>query len=302
MSAGRGVPDRSAEVEPVGVVGLGVVGATVRDAFEEAGVPTRGYDPYLGSGSAEDLAPCGVSFLCVGTPGAPGGGHDLSQVWSAMAEMGHHLRPEAIVAVKSTVPPGTADRLAAAHSRIIFVSAPEFMVAADPRDTFRHPDRIVVGARARRDAEAVARLLSIVAPEAPIAFLSPTEAELVKLCANAMLAAKVTMANELSEICVRFGVDWSRVRGVVGQDPRIGLEHTEVTPERGFGGACLPKDLDGLISVSGAAGYPPAVLEAIAEFNRRVREDAEASRDGQPVPLRRPIHPGRATRASEGSR
>jgi len=159
------------------------------------------------------------------------------------------------------------------------VNAPEFLVAAEAMESFRHPDRIVIGARAADEAEAVARLLSAVAPEAPVVFLSPAEAELVKLCANAMLAAKVTMANELAAVCEMFGVDWSRIRVAVGLDARIGTGHTALSAERGFGGRCLPKDVDGLIAASRAAGYTPQVLEAIAELNRLIRAGADRSTD-----------------------
>ena len=152
-------------------------------------------------------------------------------------------------------------------------------MAAEAMESFRHPDRIVIGARAADEAEAVARLLSAVAPEAPVVFLSPAEAELVKLCANAMLAAKVTMANELAAVCEMFGVDWSRIRVAVGLDARIGTGHTALSAERGFGGRCLPKDVDGLIAASRAAGYTPQVLEAIAELNRLIRAGADRSTD-----------------------
>ena len=80
--------------------------------------------------------------------------------------------------------------------------------------------------------------------------LTPTEAELAKLAANAMLAAKVSMANELALVCERFGVEWSNIQSAVGLDRRVGLDHLTVTTDRGFGGGCLPKDLDGLIAAS----------------------------------------------------
>lgn len=280
---------RPSSLGPVGIVGLGVVGATIRAAFDEVRVPTRGYDLGLGIGSPRDLHPCAVSFLCVGTPGTAGGEHDLTQVRSAVREIEPSLREGAIVAVKSTVPPGTCDRLASAHPRLRFVSAPEFLIASRAMESFRHPDRLVIGARTPEEALPVARLLSMVAVDAPVVFLSPAEAELMKLCANAMLAAKVIMANELAAVCGMFGVDWSRIREAVGLDPRIGVGHTEVTAERGFGGQCLPKDLDGLISASAAEGYRPRVLEAIAGFNRRIRAMSDGRADVIP-PVELPEH------------
>jgi UDPglucose 6-dehydrogenase len=252
------------------VVGLGVVGGTVAEAFSAAGVPTRGYDPYLGVGSTESLAGCSVVFLCVPSPVGEEGAFDLREVWSAVREVAEHAAGS-IVAIKSTVPPGTSDALARAFPTLEFASVPEFLVAARPMETFTRPDRVLIGARSGEAAATLVDLMARVAPMAPVVVVGPTEAELAKLCSNAMLAAKVTLANELAEICRRFGVAWSRVQGSVGLDRRIGPDHLTVTPERGFGGPCLPKDLDGLITAAKAAGHDPRILKEIAEFNRRIR-------------------------------
>jgi UDPglucose 6-dehydrogenase len=265
----------------VGVVGLGVVGGTVARAFADVGVEVSGYDRYLEIGAAQDLAGCSVVFLCVPTPSNDGEGHDLTEVWSAMREIEPHLGQGTVVATKSTVPPGTSDALKEAFPRLEFVVASEFLVATLPMETFTHPDRIVIGARSGEAATIVADLLTRVAPTAPVVVVSPTEAELVKLCANAMLAAKVAMANELFEVCRRFGVSWSRIQGVVGLDRRIGPDHLTVTPERGFGGACLPKDLDGLIAASRGAGYAAPMLHEIATFNRDIRQDVALNAEAE---------------------
>jgi UDPglucose 6-dehydrogenase len=182
-----------------------------------------------------------------------------------------HVRDGAIVAIKSTVPPGTCDALIQAFPRMRFGSVPEFLVATDRVETFTRPDRIVIGSDDPNVAHTLAYVLSRAAPSAPLVMMTPTEAELVKLCSNAMLAAKVTMANELAEVCTRFGVAWPRVQAIVGLDRRIGPAHLSVTQERGFGGECLPKDLAGLISAARKAGYEARVLREIAAFNEDIR-------------------------------
>ncbi len=144
-------------------------------------------------------------------------------------------------------------------------------MAARPLETFTRPDRIIIGAASDAAGSTLQELLQRVAPSAPVLRVRPIEAELIKLCSNAMLAVKVSFANELAEICERFGVAWSRVQPGVGLDRRIGPDHLLVSPERGFGGACLPKDLDGLIAASRAAGYEPSLLAEMAEFNVRIR-------------------------------
>jgi UDPglucose 6-dehydrogenase len=256
----------------IGILDLDLVGRTVAEAFDAVGIPTIGYDRDQGIGSPEEFSLCSVVFVCVPTPSGPDGELDLGGVDAAIREVEPYLGPGTIVAIASTVPPGTCDRLAAAYPRIELASVPEFVVTSHPQDSYARPDRIVIGARSQAAAAAIAELMSRIAPEAPAVFVDPIEAELVKLCSNALLAAKVSMANELAEICARFGVRWSGVQAVVGLDRRIGPDHLTVTGERGFGGDRLPTDLDGLIAASRAEGYEPELLEEIAGFNRRVRE------------------------------
>jgi UDPglucose 6-dehydrogenase len=257
-------------VGPVGIVGLGQVGSTVAVAFADAGIEVCCYDRHVPSRPAWELAGCSVVFVCVPTP-ASEEGFDVSEVWSAVSEIGPHLVAGATVAIKSTVPPGTCDFVAARWPQLRFASLPEFLVAARALETFVVPDRIVIGARDKDVAETLSGLMHKVAPAAPVVVLEPPEAELVKLSSNAMLAAKVAMANELAEICARYDLSWSRVQAAVGLDRRIGPDHMTVTPERGFGGPCLPKDLDGLIESSRAGGHEPALLQAVTDFNRRIR-------------------------------
>ena len=271
------------DMETIGIVGLGVVGGTAEAAFRAAGVETRGYDRYRGIGTPADLAACSVVFLCVPTASGPDGGHDLTEVVFAVREIEPHLRPGTVIAIKSTIPPGTCEALAEQHPQLEFASVPEFLVASRAVESFVRPDRIVIGSRSPETAATMARLMKSIAPEAPVVVLEPAEAELVKLCSNAMLAAKVSMANELSDVCARFGVDWSNVQAVVGLDRRLGPEHLTVTVERGFGGECLPKDLEGLIAAARESGYEPALLNEIAAFNRRIRRETPDRRVGESI-------------------
>ena len=268
--------DNRAVMGPIGIVGLGVVGGTIAGTLAELGIQTRGYDRYLPIGKLEALGDCRLVFLCVPTPGADDGTLDLTEVWSAVRDLASHLRPGTPVVIKSTVPPGTTGRLGEAFPELEFAVVPEFLVATRTLETFTRPDRVVIGARSGVTAAALVALMSHIAPSAPPVIMTPLEAELIKLCSNAMLAAKVAMANELADVCAHFGVPWPRVQAVVGLDRRVGPDHLTVTPERGFGGACLPKDVDGLIAASVAIGYDPTVLRKIAEFNRHIRRISRA--------------------------
>lgn len=261
-------------MEPVGVVGLGVVGGALKEALEAISIVVRVYDPYQGEGAPERLADCSLVFVCVPTPSTTTGELDTSAVWKAVRDVEANLADGTIVAVKSTVPPGTSAALSSDFPRFEFASVPEFLVAARPVESLTKPDRILIGAGSDTAARIVADVMRRVAPGAPILLLSPSEAELAKLFANAMLAAKVSMANELALICDRFDVPWSNVQAAVGLDRRIGVDHLTVTPERGFGGGCFPKDLDGLIAAARHAGYEASLLSTLSDFNDRVRRAA----------------------------
>ena len=260
----------------IGIVGLGVVGGTLAQAMTGAGVTVRGYDPYLGMGDAGALADADVVFVCVPTPASDDGTLDAAAVWKAIRDIEPHLATGTIVAVKSTVPPGTSDGLSAEFPRLQLASVPEFLVEAEPLQTLVRPDRIVVGARSLEAKEALRDLLVKIAPDAPFVLVSPIEAECIKLCSNAMLAAKVSLANELALVCDAFGVQWNDIKDGVGLDRRIGVDHLSVTAERGFGGACLPKDLNGLITAADRAGFRPSILSAITAFNDRIRSRARS--------------------------
>src|SRR3990172_7489561 len=127
----------------VGVVGLGTVGGTLLEALGSVGVAATGYDPYLEVGAPEALSGCSLVFLCVPTPAGSGAELDTSAVWKAVRDVEACLSDGAVIAVKSTVPPGTSDTLAVDFPRFEFASVPEFLVAARPMETLRRPDRIV---------------------------------------------------------------------------------------------------------------------------------------------------------------
>lgn len=264
----------------VGVLGVGVVGGAVAAGLGRAGLEVRLYDRYRGLGRPEDLGDCPLVFLCVPTPPCADGKADLTEVLRAAGELARILAPGSVVAVKSTVTPGTCDSLGRAFPHLRFASVPEFLIAARPEESFVRADRVVIGAPSSEVAETVARVMRRAVPGAPLLFLRPVEAELVKLCSNAMLSAKVALANELAQVCAAFGAEWARVQAAVGLDRRIGPDHLTVTPAGGFGGFCLPKDLDAIVAASRAAGYEPRVLEEIASFNRRIRSLARAVGNG----------------------
>jgi UDPglucose 6-dehydrogenase len=226
---------------------------------------------------AEAAAFGDVHFVCVGTPERAGGagGAELSQLEACLEALAPLLRRPCLVVGKSTVPPGTAARLARERLPAVAELAwnPEFLREGHAvADTLR-PDRIVAGVQSRR-AEAVLRRVYAGQLKAGVPFVVTdlATAELVKLAANAFLATKISFINAMAEICEVAGGDAALLATALGYDPRIG--GTGLRPGIGFGGGCLPKDtrifgqMADELGVTGAA----SLLRMVDVINRQQRE------------------------------
>jgi len=214
-----------------------------------------------------------VALLCVGTPPRPDGDPDLGQLGVAAREVAAAASSDLIIAVKSTVPPGTCEALelfcadaAQAGVTVRVASNPEFLREGHALEDFLDPDRVVIGAESEDAAKAVARLYP---PGAPVVICDRRSAELVKYAANTFLAVKISFANEVAGLCERLGAEASTVLRGVGLDRRIGREFLHPGP--GFGGSCLPKDLAGLIAVADAVGHRTPLARAAQEANIAAR-------------------------------
>jgi UDPglucose 6-dehydrogenase len=218
-----------------------------------------------------------VHFICVGTPerGDGAAGAELSYLEECLDTLTPLLERPCLVVGKSTVPVGTAARLAASRlpARAELAWNPEFLREGHAvKDTLR-PDRIVAGVQSRR-AEAILRQVYAQQTAAGVPFVVTdlATAELVKLAANSFLATKISFINAMDEICEVSGADVTLLAGALGYDPRIG--RTGLRPGLGFGGGCLPKDtrifgeLAGRLGVTEAAG----LLSLVDVINRRQRE------------------------------
>ena len=240
-------------------------------------------------------------ILCVGTPGDASGAADLRFVEGAARDVAGALprwpRP-VVVITKSTVPPGTTrglvrttiERVSGLRAGADFhvASVPEFLrEGAAVRDALS-PDRIVVGADEPEAARLVWTLFE--AHRCPRVEVDCTTAEMVKYSANAFLATKVALANELANVAAKHGVDWYRVAEGIGHDPRIGPLFLRAGV--GFGGSCFPKDVAAIAGIARASGAPSHVLEAVLATNEeqplvavRMLEDELGALGGKRIAL-----------------
>ena len=219
------------------------------------------------------VAKAEVVFIAVGTPPDEDGSADLRHVLNVAEVIGRHMTRELVVVTKSTVPVGTAAKVAAAvskHARHPFhmCSNPEFLKEGAALDDFMKPDRVVLGVDSDHARSVMAELYApFVRTGKPIIFMDIPSAEMTKYAANAMLATRISFMNEIANLCEKVGANVDLVRKGIGSDARIGPSF--LFPGPGYGGSCFPKDVKALVRTSGEAGSRLAVLEAVEDANER---------------------------------
>ncbi|MDQ8145205.1 MAG: UDP-glucose/GDP-mannose dehydrogenase family protein [Gemmatimonadota bacterium] len=222
---------------------------------------------------AAAIASAEVIFIAVGTPPDEDGSADLKHVLAVAEQIGRHAAREVVVVTKSTVPVGTAEKVAAAiqpQARVPFhmCSNPEFLKEGAAVDDFMKPDRVVIGVASEVARERMGELYApFVRTGKPVIFMDIPSAEMTKYAANAMLATRISFMNEIANLCEQVGanVDW--VRKGIGSDSRIGPSF--LFPGPGYGGSCFPKDVKALLRTSEEQGAPMGILRAVEDANDR---------------------------------
>ncbi len=235
------------------------------------------------SDAAACIADGDVIFLAVGTPPDQDGAADLQYVLAAARDVGRNINGFTAVVNKSTVPVGTGSKVHAVileelqrrgvkHADEMFsvVSNPEFLKEGAAIDDFMRPDRIVIGsnddAPGRR---AQSMLKALYAPftrnHDRILFMDVGSAEFTKYAANAMLATRISLMNELANLADCLGADIELVRQGIGSDSRIGYGF--LYAGTGYGGSCLPKDVQALVRTADECLSPLNVLRAVQLVN-----------------------------------
>jgi UDPglucose 6-dehydrogenase len=219
---------------------------------------------------SDGLAGADALFVCVGTPPKASGAPDLSGLGRLVKQLqAEQLSPNLVIALKSTVPPGTNRWMQTALGQPHpVVSNPEFLREGSAVHDFFHPDRIVVGGRDQGALLRVAGLYSGI--EAPLLLTNWEEAELIKYATNGFLALKISYANEMAALAEALGADGLQVLEGLGLDHRVG--RTFLRPGPGYGGSCLPKDLAALRWTARKQGVRLELLPAAERVNRRQRE------------------------------
>jgi len=222
---------------------------------------------------AGGISTADVIFIAVGTPPDEDGSADLRHVLAVAEEIGKHATREVVVVTKSTVPVGTAAKVAAAVAKnakrpFHMCSNPEFLKEGAAVDDFMKPDRVVLGVDSDFARSMMAELYApFVRTGKPIIFMDIPSAEMTKYAANAMLATRISFMNEIANLCEKVGANVDLVRRGIGSDARIGPSF--LFPGPGYGGSCFPKDVKALVRTAKEQGAALAVLEAVEDANER---------------------------------
>ena len=236
----------------IGIIGCGVVGGAMLAVMRG-----ESYDIEPGkstTGSLDELlSRVDCVFICVPTPMAPDGAANVSIVESVVRNV-RALDPAMPIAVRSTVPPGTCERLGVVFN-------PEFLTERQALQDMQNPSAIYLGGDDNGFFEALYREHFT----APIVHMTRTQAELFKYAHNVAGAARVAFANEVWQVCQALGEDYNQLAVELPKMPTLQTGHWQVPgPDGrlGFGGACFPKDVNAWVRVCEALQIEPAVSKA----------------------------------------
>lgn len=254
----------------IGIVGLGIVGSAVKYGFEKLGHNVVGHDT-KDSTRLEDVLGCEIVYLCLPTPQGDDGHCDTSIIEEVTAELLDEHAFGGIVAIKSTVTPGTTVRLQERFMTANICHVPEFLrERAAIIDFTDNHDVCVIGT----DSDEVFEKVKESHGYYPKQFirLSPTESEISKYFNNVYNATLITFANAFYEVCHAAGADYTKIKNAMVQRDHIYNKYLDCNDNlRGFGGMCLPKDTAAIAALVKEMGMPIELFQAVVNDNKKYK-------------------------------
>lgn len=282
--------------QKIGCVGQGFVGTAIREKFKKH-FNIYTYDKYnhenclmYADGKVNQpfrlslstvVNNCDIIFVCVPTPMFEDGECDTSIVESVINDISKECQVQdkrVIVILKSTVPPGTTNKLNSISNKVSVVFSPEFLTEANAVEDFDKQNRIVLGIDYIELIKPINSIFAIVFPNADIININSIEAEMTKYMTNLFLATKVSFFNDMYSICDKLNINYDNVIEATMHDPRIGKSHYHVPGpdgDRGFGGTCFPKDLSAMLFIADSIKQPVPTLLGAHTTNQLVRKDKD---------------------------
>lgn len=261
----------------IGIIGIGFVGGALEYWFQGQKEQCKlfVYDKFKKLGSIHEVNKAEVIFIAVPTPfhvanRSRKNGYDDS----AITESLESIYDGKTVVIKSTIVPTSTERFQEHYSRKTILFSPEFLRAKTAVQDFLHPDRQIVGYANEAGKRAAVDILRML-PEAPYTrIMRAREAEMIKYFNNSFLAARVIFANQMFDICNAFDIDYALVKKGVSKDARVGDSHFDIFDDgyRGYGGHCLPKDVNALRWLAHRAKIDVRLLDTLSNINEDLRK------------------------------
>jgi len=254
-----------------GIIGLGMVGGALKRYFESKKVKLYFYDKGNNFGSVGEVNKADIIFICVPTPFDAKIGFDLSYIEDACS----NIFENKIIIIKSTVLPGTTEKLQQKYPQHKFLFNPEFLTEATADNDMQFPNRQIVGFI--KESKDVAEDILNILPVAPFQKIMPAkEAEMVKYFSNTWFMTKVVFANQMYDLCQKLGINYEIVKEAAAADKMIGPFHLEIFHKgyRGAGGKCLPKDMRALIRFAKEQGVDLKLHKTVEEINQELIKES----------------------------
>lgn len=270
----------------IGIIGQGFVGSAIREGLKDHyDILTYDLDKDKCNSTHKEVCNnSSIIFICVPTPMRVDGSCDTRILESAIDSIYDECFKTGIfpiLVIKSTVPPGTTDKIDSKYKDMRVLFSPEFLTEANSFEDFKNQNRIIIGVpnqdvdQVSLEGEKVIKMFSKVFKEKTCIMISTAkEAEMCKYFINCFLATKVIFANQMYDICKSAGLDYNVVKFLSLLDPRIGKSHMMVPGpdgDRGFGGHCFPKDLAAMIAFGSVNDGNTEFLKSVQDFNDKVR-------------------------------
>jgi len=252
----------------IGIIGKGVVGNAVYCGLAQIGNQVNHYDVKDNSTKINDMSDRDIVFVCVPTDADDNGRCDISIVENIISNLAS-IEFSGIIAIKSTVIPGTTDALIKKYSSMSICYVPEFLREKSAHsDFFDSNDVLIIGSHDHNTAEKIAKAHKFIAKS--VSMVKPIEAEISKYFNNIHNAMEITFANGVYEVCQQLGADYQEVLNAVGKRQNINTNYLKCSDfYRGYTGKCLPKDTQAWALLTQDLGLDISLFKSIIRDNKK---------------------------------
>jgi UDPglucose 6-dehydrogenase len=254
----------------IGIIGRGTVGKAVYEGLNHLGHNMCFFDPAYEGSTLQDVLDTDCVFISVPTNQAPNGDCDTSIVESVIAELAQ-AQYKGLIGIKSTVIPGTSERLSKEHPALRICSVPEFLRAKTALADFMYNhDLLVIGSNREEDFELIKKMHGHLPKN--VACVKPTEAEVIKYFNNVNHSVQIIFANIAFEVCKKLGVHYEAVYHAISKRECFNPAYLMCNDNlRGFGGHCLPKDASAWANLIKNLGLEYTMIDAVIADNEKLK-------------------------------